>query len=90
VAAPDLKVVEEGKEHHASIFSPRLADVRLHLRDAQGQTVTSSGSSGSGDGKTMAHEYELSGRPAKITVRAAAKIEKREIPFRFADVPLPR
>ena len=88
--SPDLKVLAGEKGEEETFFRPRLADVRLLLRDAEGKVVTSSGWGGGGDGETITFEYQLSGRPAKITVRATAKVEKREIPFRFAGIPLPR
>lgn len=81
-------VGEEGEKE--GMFGPRIGELRFTVRDAAGRVLESSGSSGSGMDGAMTYELDLSGRPAKVTVRACTKAETREVPFRFVDVPLPR
>ncbi|MCK6478698.1 MAG: hypothetical protein HUU06_14255 [Planctomycetaceae bacterium] len=88
-ASPPGPQVVTGEEGGGGMFGPKPDALRVLLRDAAGKVLTSS-SWGGGGGDVMTYDFDLSGRPVKATVSARTKVEKRDVPFRFKDVPLPR
>ena len=86
---PNPQVLTGEGKGASSLFGPKPDGLRILLRDAAGKVVTSE-SWGGGGGDVMVYDFDLSGRPVKATVSGRTKVEKREVPFRFKDIPLPR
>ncbi len=87
---PPLPQILSGEEGELPrVLRPKPDGLRILLRDAAGKVVTSASWSGGG-GDVLTYDFELSGRPVKATVSGRTKVEKREVPFRFKDIPLPR
>lgn len=65
--------------------------VGIYLYDRSDHPIGSSGSSfGDWSADDKEAKFTLDEVPARIEVRAITKVQKREIPFRFAELPIPR
>jgi hypothetical protein len=64
--------------------------VGIYLYDRSDNPIGTSGSFSSYADDDRESRFTLDDVPARIEVRAVTKVQKREIPFRFAELPIPR
>ena len=76
----------------ASLWRSRRAEVAIYLYTGSGKEIGTAGSrtdSGLGDAPVV-YTFQLDDYPARIVVRSITEVVRREIPFHFSDLPIPR